>query len=141
MIQFINLLLLVILLPKKFLAEEFLFSVIISIYNTGRYLNDSIGSILKQTINPDKIQLILVNDGSTDETEKICLKYKEKYKGNVVYVKLEHGGVSRARNFGIQYAKGKYINFLDADDKWDNKAFKYVLNTRKNTKKTLYMLN
>ena len=126
MIQFINLLLLVILLPKKFLAEEFLFSVIISIYNTGRYLNDSIGSILKQTINPDKIQLILVNDGSTDETEKICLKYKEKYKGNVVYVKLEHGGVSRARNFGIQYAKGKYINFLDADDKWDNKAFKYV---------------
>ena len=127
MIQFRNLLFLFILLPKHFLANEFLFSVIISIYNTGRYLNDSIGSILKQTINPEKIQIILVNDGSIDDTEEICLKYKEKYKKNIIYVKLEHGGVSRARNFGIQYAKGKYINFLDADDKWDNKAFKYVL--------------
>ena len=126
MVRFRKLLFLVILLPKHFLANEFLFSVIISIYNTGRYLNDSIGSILKQTFNPAKIQIILVNDGSIDETEEICLKYKEKYKENIVYVKLEHGGVSRARNFGIQYAKGKFINFLDADDKWDNKAFKYV---------------
>ena len=126
MIKFINILFLIILLPKFFLANEFLFSVIISIYNTGRYLNDSIESILNQTINPEKIQIILVNDGSVDETEEICLKYKEKYKENIIYVKLEHGGVSRARNFGMKYAKGKFINFLDADDKWDKRAFKYV---------------
>ena len=126
MTQFLNILFLVILLPKIFIAYEFLFSVIISIYNTGRYLNESIGSILDQTINPEKIQIILVNDGSIDETEDICLKYKEKYEENIIYIKLEHGGVSRARNHGMKYAKGKFINFLDADDKWDNRAFKYV---------------
>ena len=127
MIQFINILLLIIQLPKFILANEFLFSVIISIYNTGRYLNESIESILNQTINPETIQIILVNDGSIDETEKICLRYMKKYKENIIYIKLEHGGVSRARNFGMKYAKGKFINFLDADDKWDKKAFKYVL--------------
>ena len=126
MIQFIKIIFFVIILPKFHLSNEFLFSVIISIYNTGRYLNESIESILKQTFNPKKIQIILVNDGSIDETDDICLKYKEKYKENIIYIKLDHGGVSRARNFGIKYAKGKYINFLDADDKWDNKAFKYV---------------
>ena len=126
MIQFIKILLFAFILPNFFLANDFLFSVIISIYNTGRYLNESIESILKQKFNQEKIQIILVNDGSIDETEEICLKYKEKYKDNIIYIKLEHGGVSRARNFGIQQAKGKFINFLDADDKWDNKAFKYV---------------
>ena len=126
MLHFINILCLFIQLPKFLLAHEFLFSVIISIYNTGRYLNESIESILNQTINPEKIQIILVNDGSIDETEEICLRYKKKYEGNIIYIKLEHGGVSRARNFGMKYAKGKFINFLDADDKWDKRAFRYV---------------
>ena len=54
----------------------FLFSVVIAIYNTGRYLDDSIGSLLNQTINFNKIQVILVNDGSTDKTEEICLNYQ-----------------------------------------------------------------
>ena len=127
MIKILNIILLIIQLPKFILPNEFLFSVIISIYNTGRYLNQSIESILNQTINPEKIQIILVNDGSIDETEEICQRYKKKYKENIIYIKLEHGGVSRARNFGMKYAKGKYINFLDADDKWEKRAFKYVL--------------
>ena len=54
-------------------------SVIIPIYNTGRYLGDSIGSILNQTINFENIQIILVNDRSVDETEKICLSYKNRF--------------------------------------------------------------
>ena len=112
---------------KPVLSEKFLFSVIIAIYNTGRYLDDSVGSILNQTIDINKIQIILVNDGSTDETEKVCLKYKKMYKYNVNYINLEHNGVSYARNIGIEYAEGEFINFLDADDKWDNKAFRYVL--------------
>ena len=108
------------------LSQKFLFSVIISIYNTGRYLNDSIESILKQTLNPKKIQIILVNDGSTDKTEEICLSYKKTFHQNIIYIKQEHGGVSKGRNIGMRFAKGKYINFLDADDKWENKAFQYV---------------
>ena len=107
-------------------SKCFLFSVIMAIYNTGKYLDDSIGSIINQTIGFEKIQLILINDGSTDNSEDICLKYKRKY-NNIIYSKIEHSGVSMARNIGLKYALGKYINFLDADDKWDFQAFKYVL--------------
>ncbi len=102
------------------------FSVIMAIYNTGKYLDDSIGSLINQTIGYEKIQIILVNDGSTDNSEEICLKLQKEYKENINYIKIEHGGVSRARNEGLKYAKGNYINFLDADDKWDSKAFKYA---------------
>ena len=105
----------------------FIFSVIIAIYNTGRYLNDSIGSLLNQTIGIGNIQIILVNDGSIDNSEEICLKYQKEFYHNIFYIKIEHGGVSRARNAGLEYAKGEFINFLDADDKWDYHAFEYTL--------------
>ena len=101
----------------------FYFSVIIPIYNTARYLNDSIGSLINQTIGFKNIQVILVNDGSTDNTEEICLYYQMKYEINIIYIKIPHSGVSKARNEGLKYAKGMYINFLDSDDKWDSKAF------------------
>ena len=104
----------------------FLFSVIMAIYNTGRFLDDSIGSLINQTIGFEKIQLILINDGSSDNSQEICLKYKKKY-NNIIYLKIEHSRVSIARNFGLKYAIGKYINFLDADDKWDFNAFRNVL--------------
>ena len=106
----------------------FLISVIMAIYNTGRYLNDSIGSLINQTINFNKkIQVILVNDGSTDDSEMICLKYSRIYQNNIIYIQSEHRGVSSARNIGLKHAKGKYINFLDPDDIWDSKAFRYIL--------------
>ena len=108
-------------------TRSFLFSVIISIYNTARYLDDSIGSLLNQTLGFQKIQLILVNDGSTDESEDICLKYKKLYNENIVYIKLNHSGVSKARNIGMKFARGKYINFLDSDDKWHARAFQNTL--------------
>ena len=111
-------------IPK---TKAFIFSVIISIYNTGRYLDDSIGSVINQTVNLKNIQIILVNDGSTDETEEKCLRYKEKYPNNIIYIKIEHGGVSKARNIGLKNAKGEFINFFDSDDKWDKNAFSYVL--------------
>ena len=107
-------------------AKCYLFSVIMAIYNTGRYLDDSIGSIVNQTIGFTNIQLILINDGSTDNSEEICLKYKNKFNSNIIYSKIEHSGVSISRNIGLKYALGKYINFLDADDKWDLHAFMYV---------------
>ena len=103
----------------------YIFSVIISIFNTGRYLDDSIGSLLNQTIGYKNIQIILVNDGSTDESEKICIKYKEKYE-NIIYIYTSHKGVSNARNIGLSYAKASYINFLDSDDKWEPTAFRNV---------------
>jgi glycosyltransferase involved in cell wall biosynthesis/CDP-glycerol glycerophosphotransferase (TagB/SpsB family) len=104
----------------------YLFSVIISIYNTEHYLVDSINSIINQSIGFNNIQLILVNDGSIDNSEQICLKYKKKYQNNIIYIKIAHGGPSKARNIGLSYAKGAIINFLDSDDKWDIKAFNNV---------------
>ena len=106
----------------------FLISVIMAIYNTGRYLDDSINSLINQTINFEKkIQVILVNDGSTDDSEMICLKYSNIYQNNIIYIQSEHKGVSSARNIGLKLAKGKYVNFLDPDDIWDSKAFRYIL--------------
>jgi glycosyltransferase involved in cell wall biosynthesis len=101
--------------------------VIIPIYNTGRYLDEAIFSLLNQTIGFKNIQLILVNDGSIDQTEEISLKYKKAYPKNIIYIKIEHGGKSKAKNIGLDYATGKYITFLDPDDKWDSKAFNYIL--------------
>ena len=108
-------------------SKCFLFSVIISIYNTGRYLDDAIGSLINQTIDFKNIQVILVNDGSEDQTEEICLKYQKKYKNNIIYIKIDHSGVSKARNIGLNYTQGEFINFLDSDDKWDYKAFEYII--------------
>ena len=90
-------------------------------------MDDSIGSIINQTIGLENIQIILVNDGSLDNTEEICLRYKKKYFKNIIYIKINHSGVSKARNIGMNYANGTYINFLDSDDKWDSNAFKYFL--------------
>ena len=83
-----------------------MFSVIIAIYNSGRYLDDSISSLINQTIGLRKIQIILINDGSTDETEEICLKYKKEYKQNISEIKINN------RNFDNLYRVilTKYIN-------------------------------
>ena len=106
-------------------SKCYIFSVIISIFNTGRYLDDSIGSLLNQTIGFKNIQIILVNDGSTDNSDDICSKYEKKYE-NIIYINITHSGVSAARNIGLNYAKGLFINFLDSDDKWHSEAFKKV---------------
>ena len=110
------------------MEHKFQFSVIIPVYNVEQYLAETLDSVINQTVGfEENIQIILVNDGSPDDSEKICMEYKEKYPDNIVYVKKENGGVSSARNEGIQYAEGKYVNFLDSDDCWEPKAFERVL--------------
>ncbi|MCF0144935.1 MAG: glycosyltransferase family 2 protein, partial [Firmicutes bacterium] len=104
--------------------REYLFSVIIPVYNTEPYLREAFDSIVNQTVGfEDNIQLIIINDGSPDNSEEICLEYKEKYPENIIYIKQENQGVSAARNVGIDTATGKYINFLDSDDLWELDAF------------------
>lgn len=99
-------------------------SVVIPIYNVEEYLTECIESVINQTIGfEENIEIILVNDGSPDNSEEICLKYQERYPDNIQYIVQENAGVSAARNNGLQYAKGDYVNFLDADDKWDADAF------------------
>lgn len=110
------------------MAKKFKISVIIPVYNVEEYLAETIDSVINQSIGfEDNIQIILVNDGSPDNSEKICLEYKEKYPDNITYVKQENAGVSVARNNGLKYVKGEYVNFLDSDDKWEPGAYEEAL--------------
>ncbi len=90
-----------------------LISVIVPIYNVEKYLNRCIDSILNQTFT--NLEIILINDGSTDDSGKICNEYLKKDKRIKVYHK-SNGGLSSARNEGINRAKGKYVTFIDSDD-------------------------
>ena len=83
--------LLILLSQIVIFSKCYLFSVIMAIYNTGRYLNDSINSLINQTINFKKnIQIILVNDGSTDNSEEIWLKYQHIYFKNIKCLKTKY---------------------------------------------------
>lgn len=90
-----------------------LISVIIPVYNVEDYLHYAIESLGKQTYK--NFEIILVNDDSTDDSGKLCDDYSEKY-SNVRVFHKENGGLSDARNFGVQKAKGEFITFLDPDD-------------------------
>ncbi len=115
--------------------KKFKFSVIIPIYNVYDYLRETIESVVNQTIGFEKnVQLILVNDGSPDNSESICLEYKEKYPNNIVYIKQKNGGVSSARNKGMEYIEGEFVNFLDSDDLWSTDTFETIYKAYKQNK-------
>lgn len=98
--------------PLSNLDNDVMVSVIIPAYNVEKYIKQCIGSVLNQDCDY-KIQVIVVNDNSTDETEKIIKSFNDK----VVYINLTDGGTAAsARNKGLEYATGKYIMFLDSDD-------------------------
>lgn len=90
-----------------------LISVIVPVYNVQHYLQECVESILMQTFKD--FEIILVDDGSTDDSGKICDRYAAKY-NNVRVIHKMNGGLSDARNFGIREAQGKYICFIDSDD-------------------------
>ena len=90
-----------------------LISVIIPCYNQSHYLPEALGSVLMQTHL--KWECIIVNDGSTDDTERVALEWIKKDE-RFKYVKKENGGLSSARNAGLKVATGEYIQLLDADD-------------------------
>jgi CDP-glycerol glycerophosphotransferase (TagB/SpsB family)/glycosyltransferase involved in cell wall biosynthesis len=96
---------------------KYKFSIIMSIYKTDKWLREALDSIIVQDIGfKENIQLILVNDGSPDDSESICLEYRARYPKNIVYVKKENGGLSSARNEGLRHRKGELVNFFDPDD-------------------------
>ena len=84
-------------------------SVIIPVYNGEKYISECIESVLKQTFRD--FEIIVINDGSTDNTAEICRKFK-----NIRYFYQENKGVSKAREKGLQVSKGEYITFIDSDD-------------------------
>lgn len=99
---------------------ELLFSVIVPVYNKEKYLSKSIESLVDQTYR--NLEIILIDDGSTDCSGQVCDKYASADK-RIKVLHQENAGTSKARNEGIKAAKGDYISFLDADDYWEKDAY------------------
>ena len=101
-------------------------SVIVPIYNVEKYLEKCINSLLSQTL--EDIQIILVNDGSKDNSGNIAREYEKNNKNRITYVEKENGGLSDARNYGLKYATGDFIAFLDSDDYIEKNAYEEMYN-------------
>lgn len=101
-------------------------SIIVPIYNVENYLEDCLNSLLNQQYN--NFEVIMVNDGSTDNSEEIMHKFSNKYDNFYAFTK-ENGGLGQARNFGVKYATGEYIAFVDSDDIIVEGSYKLMMET------------
>lgn len=97
--------------------KEPFFSIIIPVYKVEKYLNQCVDSVLSQTFKD--YEIILVDDGSPDNSPLMCDEYSDS-NSNVKVIHKSNGGLSSARNEGLNIAKGKYVIFLDSDDYWDD---------------------
>ena len=93
---------------------EVLLSVIVPVYNTEKYLKNSLDSIIDSII--DNTEILVINDGSVDNSEEIILKYVKKYPDLIRYIKQDNHGLGNVRNVGLKEARGKYIASIDSDD-------------------------
>ena len=101
---------------------DYKLSIIIPVYNVEKYLRECVGSILNQ--RHDSCEIILVDDGSTDKSGSLCDAYKSE---NISVIHKKNGGLSSARNAGLEVASGKYIAFLDSDDRLSNGSIPSIL--------------
>ena len=108
-------------------------TVIISLYNHAHLVSEAIESVLSQTYKD--IEIIVVDDGSTDNAKKVLATYIEQ--GKIRYIYQNNKGLSSARNTGIQAAQGKYIKFLDSDDYLYPEQFEKQIEDIKNDNETL----
>lgn len=98
------------------LQKDDLVSVIIPVYNTEKYLDECLESVINQTYK--NLEIILIDDGSTDNSAKVCQKWADKDK-RILFFTKENEGLGPTRNFGVDRSTGKWIAFLDSDDWWD----------------------
>lgn len=132
-------------MDDKFIAKVFLdgrkvmkISVIVPVYNGEKTIIKCIESVLEQDY--DDYQLLLINDGSTDNTDDVIKKYlsDQNSNKNIEYYSLKNGGVSAARNYGLERATGEVITFLDADDYYSSGYFQSIRNNIGNNDILLY---
>lgn len=119
------------------------YSVVSAVYNVGRYLDDYFKGFTSQKLNfKNHIQLILVDDGSTDNSSEIIIKWQKKYPNNIKYIWKENGGQSSARNLGMQHANADWVTFIDPDDFVDQNYFSSIDDfLYKNKKNDYYILS
>lgn len=101
-------------------------SVIVPVYNVEKFIGKCLDSLVNQTLKD--IEIIVVNDGTKDNSQEIIDKYVKKYPDKVKSFIKENGGLSSARNFGIEKAKGEYISFVDSDDWLNDDALEKMYN-------------
>jgi len=106
--------------------HKYLISVIMAVYNVEPFLREAVDSLIGQDIGFENIQLIMVDDGSKDGSPAICDEYAARYPDNVVVVHKENGGVASARNAGLAYAQGRFLNFMDSDDYYLPDSFRLM---------------
>lgn len=106
-------------------------SIIVPIYNVEKYLKECLDSLLDQTL--EVIEVLLINDGTTDSSGIIAKEYADKYPNLFTYLEKPNGGLSDARNFGMSFAKGEYIAFVDSDDYIAPTMFEKLYNVAKTT--------
>lgn len=104
-------------------------SIIVPVYNVEIYIKKCLDTLVNQTL--EDIEIIIVNDGSTDNSEQIIKQYLLEYKNKIKYLVKENGGLSDARNYGMKYATGEYIAFLDSDDYIDISLYEKMYNKAK----------
>lgn len=104
--------------------EDILVTIVLPVYNVGKYLKKCLDSVLKQSYR--NLEIILVDDGSTDDSPKICDEYAQK-DSRIKVIHKNNEGVSTARNVGIKAAKGKFVCFADSDDILQEDYVEYLL--------------
>lgn len=112
-------------------------SIIMSVYNVEKYLEECLASIFNQSYKD--FELIIINDGSTDNSLTIINKYLKKY-SNIVYLEQQNKGLSEARNLGLSFAKGEYILFIDSDDYIDKEMFKIMIEKIESNKSDMVII-
>ena len=105
--------------------QKYKLSIIVPVYNTQQYLPKCIHSLLSQKLH--NFEILLIDDGSTDGTEKLCDDYQQKY-SRIKVVHQTNQGVSMARNIGVQIAQGEYIAFVDSDDWIEDEMYLTMIN-------------
>jgi len=105
------------LIPKKRVKGKYQYTVVSAVYNVDLYLDDYFKSLVYQTLDFKKhIHLVLVDDGSPDNSAEIIKKWQKKYPNNITYVKKKNGGQASARNVGLEYVNTEWVTFIDPDD-------------------------
>lgn len=104
-------------------------SVIVPVYNVEKYIEKCLNSLVKQTLK--EIEIIVVNDGSPDNSQDVIDKFVKKYPKKVIGLTKKNGGLSSARNFGLKHVNGEYITFVDSDDYLDLTALEKMYNKAK----------
>lgn len=114
-------------------------SIIIPVYNLEEYVARCLDSILTQDVSDDQYEIILVDDGSTDNSPEVMRRYTSTHR-NVRLINKPNGGVSSARNKGIEIARGRFITFVDADDQIVNGSLNHVISEAHSTDNDLVIL-